>query len=238
MKTNPRAHEWKSGTEALALCTICGGEYPPETAECPDCHVSLSVVRRCPSCLKIVSAQHKKCVYCHIPFATELPKSLPDLPALNEPGVSPGVRRFRAALVSLSTFLIVFLMGMFFMWRINKPAFTPQVIARAHITHSAQLRRTPSTSSSNIGKILPGNSVNLTGFQENDQGRWIAVDWSGMTAYLPAADVSAPRAVDPNEGANALKFYLSGMDTAEAANDAVSAVEDYAKTFPGDQHLD
>jgi hypothetical protein len=167
-----------------------------------------------------------------------LPKSRPDLPALNEPAVSPGVRRFRAAVVSISTFLIVFFLGLFFLRQINKPAFTFQVIAKARMIHSVPLRRTPSSNSSNIGKITSGSSVNLTGFQENDQGRWIAVDWSGMTAYLPAADVSAPRAVEANEGANALKFYLSGMETAQAANDAVGAVEDYAKTFPGDQHLD
>src|SRR6266480_7841816 len=161
MKIDPNLHadEWKSGTEALSLCMICGGEYAPGTAECPDCHVTLSVVRRCPSCLKIVSAQHKKCVYCHVPFTTEIPKALPDLPELDQSGVSPGLRRLRAGLVSISTFLIVFILGMFFLWRINRPAFTPPVIARAHIVHAAQLRRTPSTSSSNIGKVFPGNSV-------------------------------------------------------------------------------
>ena len=240
MKIQPNLHpdEWKSGTEAIALCMICGGEYAPGTQECPDCHVSLSVVRRCPSCLKIVSAQHKKCVYCHVPFTTELPRALPDLPALNETGVSAGVRRFRAAVVSISTFLIVFCLGMFFLWRINRPAFIPQVIAKAHMIHSTQLRRTPSSNSSNLGKMSSGNPVNLTGIQENDQGRWVAVDWSGMTAYVPAADISAPRAVESDAGANALQFYLAGMETAEAATDGGSAVEEYAKTFPGDQHAD
>ena len=91
MKTNANLHadEWKSGTEALALCMICGGEFPPGTRDCPDCNVSLSIVRRCPACNKIVSAQHTKCVYCRTPFVEELSRRpSEDLPALEEDGVS------------------------------------------------------------------------------------------------------------------------------------------------------
>ena len=70
METN--ANDWKSGTEALSLCMICGGEYEPGTRECPDCHVSLSMVRRCPACHRIVSAKHTKCVYCRTSFTHDL----------------------------------------------------------------------------------------------------------------------------------------------------------------------
>src|SRR6202051_1411111 len=201
METTLHAEDWKSGTEALALCMICGGEYPSDARECPACHVTLSVVRRCPYCGKIVSAQHKKCVYCRTSFTEELPNSkvplaLPELDHAD--GVSPGVRRFRAAVVSISTFLVVFCLGMWFLRQINTPVFSLQTIARARTIRSADLRRAPSSTSSNMGKVSSGTSVNLTGFQENDQGRWMAVDWNNMVAYLPASALSAPQAVEAN----------------------------------------
>ena len=239
MDVNLHPEEWKSGTDALALCMICGGEYSPSTRECPDCNVSLSVVRRCPSCHKIVSAQHTKCVYCRTPFIEELSKhkNAEDLPGLQDPAVSPAVRRFRAAAVSVSTFLIVFSLGMFFLRMINKPVNTMQVIAKAHMVHSASARLAPTSNSSNLGKIISGTPVNITGYQESDQGRWITLDWNNTVAYVPLADVSAPTAVN-TEGADALKFFISGIQTMEAAEDALNAVGQYAKAFPGDAHLD
>ena len=236
---NLHADEWKSGTEALALCMICGGEYPPGMRECADCKVSLSLVRRCPACQKIVSAQHTKCVYCRTPFVEEPPKRdhWEELPALQDGDVSPAVRRFRAAAVSISTFLVVFSLGMFFLRMINRPLITMQVIATAHMVRSAPARRAPTSNSSNLGKIIAGTPVNITGYQESDQGRWMTLDWNHMPAYVPLADVSAPKAIN-TEGADALKFYISGMQTADAAREALSAVEEYAKAFPGNAHID
>ena len=236
---NLHAEDWKSGTEALALCMICGGEYPPHAQECPDCHVSLSVVRRCPACQKIVSAQHTKCVYCRTPFIQELPKrSLADeFPVTQDGGVSPAVRRFRAAVVSISTFLIVFFLGMFFLRMINKPVITIQVIAKAHMVHATAARRSPSSNASNLGKLISGTPVNVTGYQESDEGRWMSLDWNDTVAYVPAADVSAPVAIN-TQGADALKFYIGGIENVEPAREAKGAVDQYAKAFPGDAHID
>ena len=238
MDANLHADEWKSGTEALGLCMICGGEYAPDTHECPDCKVSLSLVRRCPNCRRIVSAQHTKCVYCRTPFLEELPKRhLPEEFATTDGGVSPAVRRFRAAAVSVTTFLVVFSLGMFFLRMINKPVITIQVIAKSHMVHSALARRAPSSNSSNLGKIIDGTPVNISGYQETDAGRWMGLKWNDVEAYVPAADVSAPTPIN-TEGAGALKFYISGMETAESAAEAASAVEAYRKAFPGDAHVD
>jgi hypothetical protein len=231
--------EWKTGTEALALCMICGAEYPAGTKECPDCKVSLSLVRRCPNCRKIVSAQHTKCVYCRAPFTEELfARRVPqELQTLDSEGPSPAARRFRAAAVSITTFVVVFSLGMFFLHQINKPAVTLAIIAKAQVAHSAELRRTPSFHSSTLSKISAGTPLNITSFEENDDGRWMAVDWNGMAAYLPANDVSVPQPVDANEGANALKFYLAGMDSDSAAN-AGKAVDEYAQRYPGNAHIE
>jgi hypothetical protein len=239
MKMESNAGEWITGTEALGMCMICGGEYEPGAQECPDCHVSLSVVRRCPSCHRIVSAQHKKCVYCHFPFTHELPKgSVPaELPAAEGPRkLSAGAQRFRAAAVSIATFVFVFGLGLAFLHKMNTPAIVGHIIAQSHVLHSAQLRFTPSSTSSVVAQVKSGTAVNLTGYRESDEGRWMALDWNNTTAYLPVKDLSAPRAVDENDGANVLKFYLAGMETAESADEAVKAVDFYTLTFPGDAH--
>jgi hypothetical protein len=243
MKTETDLHpiQWKSGTEALALCMICAAEYPPDTRECPDCNVTLSVVRRCPKCAKIVSAQHKRCVHCRMPFTLELPEGFrpaPEAVPANTVGPSRAVRRFRAALVSVSTFIIVFTLGMLFMRQINKPAFPLQIIAQAKVIHAAELRRSASSTASNAGQLTTGTTVNLTGFQENDRGRWVAVDVNNSVLYLPASAIAAPFAVEAGEGGNALKFYLAGMESGEAAEQAVKAVDDYAKNFPKDGHTE
>ena len=238
MKINADLHadEWKSGTEALAFCVICGGEYPPGTQECPDCNVSLSMVRRCPACQKIVSAQHKKCVYCRTPFTEDLAKPLPELfPEVQEQEES--VRRFRAGAVSIATFMVVFLLGMFFLKMIQKPVLTMQVLAKARMLHSVPARRAPTSNSSNLGKVISGTPVRITGYQESDQGRWMTLEWNNMAAYVPMADVSAPHPINA-DGASALKFYISGIDSPDSARESLNAVDEYAKAFPGDAHVD
>jgi len=236
METN--ANEWKSGTEALALCMICGGEYEPGTRECPDCHVSLSVVRRCPACHRIVSAKHTKCVYCRSSFTQDLALDpLADGPAGEGPATrGKGVRRFRAVGVSIGTFLFVFCLGLAFLRQVSHPSVTVPVIAKSIVLQSAQLRRTPSPSSSVIGEIAPGTAVNITGFKQSDEGRWMAVDWNNTVVYLPSEVLAAPKATDADQGANALKFYMSGMETTESVDEAVKAVDYYSKAYPGNAH--
>src|ERR1039457_7306846 len=129
METNPDG--WKTGTEALALCMICGGEYEPGTRECPDCHVSLSVVRRCPACHRIVSAKHTKCVYCRSPFTQELatdPFSADGSAGGGPVILSKGVRRFRAAAVRIGTFVFVFVLGLAFLRQAHQPSIPAHII--------------------------------------------------------------------------------------------------------------
>lgn len=239
METN--ANEWKSGTEALALCMICGGEYQPGTRECPDCHVSLSVVRRCPNCHRIVSAKHTRCVYCRSSFTHDLAKdaSSTDQPVVEGPvTLSKGIRRFRAAAVSIGTFIFVFCLGLAFLHQVNHQNSPAHIIAKSIVLQSAQLRRTPSSNSSVVGEIAPGTTVNITGFREGDEGRWMALDWNKTVAYLPVGVLAAPKAANAEEGANALKFYMLGMETAESVDESIKAVDYYAKTYPGNAHTE
>jgi len=235
MKMDTNTNEWKSGTEALALCMICGGEYEPGTRECPDCHVSLSVVRRCPNCHRIVSAKHTKCVYCRSAFTRDLAKDSlsADGLAVDAPVVmSKGVKRFRAAAVSIGTFVLVFVLGMAFLRQVNQPSAPIHIIAKSIVLRSAQLRRNPSASSSIVGEIAPGTAVSLTGFRLSDEGRWMSVDWNNAIVYLPAEDLAAPKATDQDGGAEALKFYVQGMESAESVDESTKAVDYYSKVYP------
>jgi len=241
MNTDIHVDEWKSGTEAIGLCMICGGEYESTQRECPDCHVSLSVVRRCPACHRIVSAQHTKCVYCRVPFTHKLPEN--PFAAETQPAqksrLSKEAQRFRAAAVSLVTFLMVFVLGLVFQHQVNRQKFPIHIIAKSYLLRTAELRHAPSLGSSSVDTVAAGTNVNLTGYQSGDEGqRWMAVDWHNQVAYAPADDLAPPKALDTNEGANVLKFYLSGMETAEDIDEAVKAVNYYAKAFPGDIHGD
>ena len=92
-------------------------------------------------------------------------------------------------------------------------------------------------SSSSAGQLLPSTTVDITGFRRGDQGLWMTVVLNGKTAYVPASDLTPPLAVNAEEGANALKLYLSGLDS-DSVDAAVKAVDYYAQTFPSSPHRD
>ncbi len=233
--------EWKSGTEALGLCTICGGEYSPTTKACPDCNVSLSLVRRCPSCHRVVSAKHTKCVHCRTAFTEDIPKELfpAELPTSQAPqNLSDRMRKFRAVAVSLVTFVVVFCLGLVFLKQMNKPNPAAHVIAKSQALNATELRHSPSLGASIVEKIVPGTVIYITGFRNGDQGLWMMLDWNHTVAYAIASDLTPPLALDANEGANVLKNYLLALDVSEASDMAVKAVDYYAQAFPGNPHRD
>jgi hypothetical protein len=231
MDTMSSTDEWKSGTQTLALCMICGGEYPAGTSMCPDCNVSLSMVRRCPNCKRIVSSQHTKCVHCRTAFTNELPIEAVSKEATEKQGpptLSERARQYRAAAVSIVVFVVVFSAALVFR-HVSMPPLEARVVARSYVLNNTQLRRSPSVGSAVVGTLAPGTAVELTGFRE---GHWMTLTWKDAVAYVPASDLTPPLAVDADEGANALKFYLSEMDGSESVDAAVKAVDYYAQAFP------
>jgi len=226
--------EWKAGTEALALCIICGSKHAPDTAECPDCHVSLSVVRCCPECQRMVSAQHTRCVYCRTSFTHELPqgkdRALPPLGL--ERQRNPLRVLFRVTVVSVGTFAFVFLFGILFLRAIHRPEGTHPVVARSHALDSANLLRSPSSNSSIVGIVSSETPLSITGAQANSRGRWMVLHWKKHTAYLPAREMAAPLASEQEGGATVLKFFIEGANSADALNGAALSVDQYVKSFP------
>lgn len=234
-----RTDEWKDGADAVALCMICGGEYSADTSVCPDCDVSLSLVRRCPYCHRLVSAHHSRCVYCRAAFTRELPINLfsAELPVKETAKIlSERVRRFRAAAVSLLVFVTVFCLGLAFFRQTHKSGLPVHVIAKSYALHSTELRYAPSLGSAVVGTLSQGAAVDLTGFREKDQGRWMTLEWNNTLAYVPASKLTPPLAVDVEEGANVLKFYISGLEASGPVAAAMKAVDYYARAFPDSPH--
>lgn len=237
MTAETRTGDWKDGTEVLAICMICGAEYAAGTKMCPDCDASLSLVRRCPNCHRIVSSQHKKCVYCHTPFTRELPRDAPTLaPAgVRTQPISKDQQRLRAIAVSVVTFVVVFCAGYVFMRSIRQPENPVlRVLATASVSHAVELRHAPSLSSAVVDKVSPGTIINVTGAVTGEEGRtWTVLDWNNTVAYVPSSDLTPPKVVEVDGGTNVLKLYLLGMES-ESVDDAVKAVDHYAQVFPGD----
>lgn len=74
--------EWILGTEPIAVCFSCDATLPPETVRCPACDCALSIVRRCPGCRRILSAQHTHCIYCSVSFLRRGYAALKSLPII------------------------------------------------------------------------------------------------------------------------------------------------------------
>jgi len=228
------ANDWKSGTEALALCSLCGAEYPVDTQECRDCHVSLSIVRRCPECQKLVSAKHTRCVYCRASFTHELPKPFPGPLAPDGSGSTfdPARRRLRAAVVSVGTFVLVFALGILFLRLLEMPNGLAQAVAQTRAVDSAELRRSPSHTSSIAGMVTPNTALHVTGVQQNAQGRWMVLQWKNGAAYVLASQVAAPRITAADGGVEVLEFFMESMESPAAVEGARGSVDQFAKSFP------
>lgn len=241
METKSPVDNWKTGTNALALCNICGGEYPTGTALCPDCNVSLSTVRRCPNCHRVVSAHHTRCVHCRTPFTQEpQPEAIPlAIPATGRrQTLIEKFYQFRSIVISGAGFLFALGLGLLILHQIEKPGIQARVIAKSSILRASELHRSPSLGSASAGKLLPGTTVDVTGFRRGDQGLWMTLALNGKTAYAQASDLTPPLAVDAEEGASALKLYLSGLEASDSVDAAVKAVDYYAQTFPASPHRD
>ena len=110
-----------------------------------------------------------------------------ETPPTRKARISKSVQRFRAAAVSLVTFLVMFSLGLIFLRHINKASFPLHIIAKSYLVRPIELRYAPSSGSSSVDTVAAGTNVNLTGYQTGDQGQhWLAVDWKDRVAYAPA----------------------------------------------------
>ena len=111
------------------------------------------------------------------------------------------------------------------------------IIAKSYLLRPVDLRHAPSMGSSIVDEACS---------RHKGQSHWIPerrsrprLDGAGLEegGWLRTGErIGRSQGLDPDEGAKLLNFYLSGMATGEEVDDAVKAVDYYAKAFPGNIH--
>ncbi|MBZ5516326.1 MAG: hypothetical protein LAN62_16045 [Acidobacteriia bacterium] len=212
----------------------CNATFPPETEECPHCQVSLSIVRKCPSCGRVQSAQHFACIYCANSFLREH--------GLRPLAAGPLSRRAQAAerrlLIAVGTALAVLAaVGVTVYLLRRSPSRAPAIIAQTYVLHATSMRAKPSPDAAPVKDFRPSQILNITDSSIDVMGdRWYQVTDQGLEGYMRLEDVAPPKALDPEKGYEALRHWLLGMNNPSAVREAREAVEFYRKTYPTNLH--
>ncbi len=217
---------------------ICNAEHPPNTSECPICKVPLSLVRRCYSCSRVVSAKHRRCIHCGLLFFSEgqQPSRTDTLEQIAEFRKKRERAQHRTALRGLTfavpVFLIVLFSALLLTHRFsdNTEAST---IATSYVLRSTGLRHAPSNSSSNVGALRGGELIDITGYVagQADHG-WVAINWKTQTAYVSFDLIGPPKVTDAVRGFDLLKSYVAIIEEPSMVAEAAKAVTYYVQAFP------
>jgi|GEM_PF-4371316 len=222
------------------LCMSCNAEFPPGSdAECPKCHVSLSVVRRCSGCQRILGAQHMRCPYCSTAF---VPEAHPELQAAAEAAQAGPKKLSRRQIATIAGTAALFIVAIvLIVYRIQKMAPKPHVVmGQTYGLHETTLYRQPATTAPSIGDLQPGTVAEITDAEFDAVGnRWFEISSQGITSYVPAGEVAPPKGTDAENGFILLRHSLLSLDDPDVmSTQAVAAVDYYEKAFPLSPHLD
>src|SRR5579859_5536340 len=180
MSAQPQIHEieWKDDAEPLALCMICDKEFPVSEKECPECHVAVCIVHRCPQCSRTVSVKHLRCPYCTRRFTTG-----EELESPKQPGISPTrtlqpgharqayQRRRQWRLISFSILIFVFVFTLANVLLSNQsshPGHT--VLGSSYVLHDTAVQHTASGQNYTTSHLSAGSVVDITSVQTDSQG--------------------------------------------------------------------
>jgi hypothetical protein len=238
-QSNPEASsegKWAPGAEPLAICMSCSSTFPPDTTECPNCMVSLSLVRKCPSCGRVQSAQHFACIYCADSFVREEGlRPLASGPLSRKRQLSQ--QRFR--LVAGVALAVCIAAGLSLYFIRSHSGGAPPVIAQTYVLHATSMRVNASPDAAPVIDFQGSEILNITSFTIDMMGnRWFRVTTKDISGYVHTQDVAPPRATDPEKGFEALRHWLLGMDDPSVLSEAEKAVEYYRNTYPASSHGD
>lgn len=238
----PADVSYADGCQPLAVCMVCLTEFPPDVAECPKCHVALSLVRKCPGCSKIVSARHSKCIYCNHVFVIASPKPVED----EERGVrdlrrQQRMRRLVAAAVSLAVFTSVFTIGLIVSRRLEHRLEVPVLtrLATSYAVRPTAIYREASLSGAPIARLKATEVVEVLDFVRagKTEGGWY-IQWKGIEGYVRPRDFAPPKVVDPEKGYPLLRVTILGIEDPGRMSMAMDAVQYYREAFPTSPHRD
>lgn len=228
--------KWAPGAEPLAVCMSCSATYPPDTSECPNCHVGLSLVRKCPSCGRVQSAQHFACIYCADSFVREEGlRPLASGPLFRKRQLAQ--KRFR---IVAGIGLAVGIAAGLTLYFIRRPSGgTQAVIAQSYILQPTSMRASPAPEAAPVKDFQGSEIVNITDDAIDMMGnRWFRITSGGIVGYVRTQDVAPPKAQDPETGFEALRHWLLGMDDPSVLGEAQQAVEYYRNSYPASSHGD
>ena len=233
---SPPGGECAPGAEPLALCMSCNATFSPQTAECPNCHVGLSVVRKCPACQRIQSAQHFVCIYCANSFLREagLGPSTPGPVSLPRRVSGRPVYAGLAAAVALGAISSLVL------YKQRREARKPEMpMGQSYVLRATSLRQNPSLSAPPIKDFQPPEIVDIMDLTIDEEGnRWFRISSQDLSGYLLTQEIAPPKATDPEKGFALLRHSLLGLNDPAVLTEATAAVENYRKAFPESPHAD
>lgn len=234
--TPPPGSKWAPGAEPLALCMSCNATFPPEATECPNCLVGLSLVRKCPSCERIQSAQHLTCIYCANSFM--------QVEGLGVVAAGPlkqrrrdAEKRLRIMAAGAVAFVVVAGIVYFLVRRgFQKP---PDPIALSYVLQSTSMRSGPSPDAPPIKDLEQAEIVQIIDYTHDSMGnRWFRIISKDLSGYVRTREVAPPKGLTPEKGFEALRHSLLGLDDPVLLGEATKAVENYRDTFPASPHID
>lgn len=232
----PLEGKWVPGAEPLALCMSCNATFPLDITVCPKCGVGLSVVRKCPSCERIQSAQHVVCIYCADSFMLESGLGLSgetfEKP-LHEYALRP-IIALLGVLVILSATISIFL------YLRRKGVFEPAPPAgQSYVLVDTSLRQKASLDSPPVKDLKSSEILDIADYTVDAAGnRWFQASSEGITGYVLIEDVAPPKTAHPEKGYALLRHSLLGLENPALVPEATQAVEYYRRRFPSSPHRD
>jgi hypothetical protein len=214
----------------------CNATFAADMIECPHCQVGLSLVRKCPKCERIQSAQHISCIYCADSFLAQ-----------DGEGVlarGPIARRReaasrRATILGFGALAVVVAAGVGLYFLRRPPDPSKVTAGQSYTLRPTSLRARPAPDAPPIKDLEPSEVVNITGAAVDAVGhRWFRVKGQDVSGFVSVQDVSPPKATDPERGFELFRHYLLGLEDPDVLGDAKAAVDYYRSVFPGNPHTD
>jgi hypothetical protein len=197
--------------------------------------VGLSLVRKCPSCERVQSAQHLTCIYCANSFMQE--EGLGVLAAAPLTRRQRAEERFRKVAVGAAA-LLVLAGAVYFL--VRRGVQTPsEPIARSYVLEATSMRSAPSPDAPPIKDLKPPEVVQITDFAVDSTGnRWFRILSKNLSGYVRTREVAPAKALNPERGFEALRHSLLALDDPSLLGEAAKAVDNYRETFPASPHRD
>ncbi len=213
----------------------CNGTFPPETPECPQCQVGLSLMRRCPACERTQSANHLTCIYCSTSFVHDSSFA----PVSGGPADREAeLRRWYRWLAVAAVVSVALTLAAIYWFRLDLSK-SDQLFGQSYVLAATSLRAQPAPGAPPVKDVKSGEVVDITGLEIDNVGnRWFQIRADEVKGYLQTAEVAPPKGTDPDKTFEALRHSLLGLNDPSVVTSAVEAVDLYRRTFPDHLHGD